>query len=271
MENKKIKVENKKVKIEDKKKEQKSQSLPPCNGKVTINGKEYPATPGKTILEVINEFKIDKIPTLCYDKRIEPYGSCFLCVVEVEGVNKLLPSCSSPINEGMVIHTDNEKIRSSRKTALELLLSNHYADCIGPCIDNCPGKVDAQGYIALISMGKYDEALQLVKEQNPLPLSIGRVCVRDCEVACRRKLVDDPVAINFLKRFAADDDHAKGMWQPTLKKKINKKVAVVGGGPAGLTCAYYLTLDGCAVTILEKLPKLGGMLRYSIPEYPRPK
>jgi formate dehydrogenase major subunit len=239
--------------------------------KVTINGKEITTTPGKTILEVINEHKIDTIPTLCHDDRIEPYGSCFLCVVEVEGVNKLVPSCSSPINNGMVIHTDNKKIRESRKSALELLLSNHYADCIGPCINNCPAHVDAQGYIALISMGKYEEALKLVKENNPLPLSIGRVCVRDCEVACRREFIDDPVAINFLKRYIADKDLEKGIWTPTIAKKSNKKVAVVGGGPAGLTCAYYLRLEGHDVTIYEKLPELGGMLRYGIPEYRLPK
>lgn len=239
--------------------------------KVTINGKEITTAPGKTILEVINEHKIDNIPTLCHDERIEPYGSCFLCVVEVEGVNKLVPSCSSPVNDGMVIHTNNEKIRESRKSALELLLSNHYADCIGPCTNNCPAHVDAQGYIALINMGKYEEALKLVKENNPLPLSIGRVCVRDCEVACRRESVDDPVAINFLKRFIADKDHEKGKWTPPIKKKSSKKVAIVGGGPAGLTCAYYLRLEGHDVTIHEKLPELGGMLRYGIPEYRLPK
>ncbi|MCD6566191.1 MAG: molybdopterin-dependent oxidoreductase [Bacteroidales bacterium] len=237
---------------------------------ITINGKNFTATAGKTILEVINENKIDKIPTLCYDKRIEPYGSCFLCVVEVEGIKKLIPSCSTPVTDGMIIHTDNERIKSSRKAALELLLSNHYADCIGPCTNNCPAGVDAQGYVALISMGKYREALKLVKENNPLPLSIGRVCVRDCEVACHRNLLDEPVAINALKRYIADIDN-QNKWIPEIKKSKNKKVAIIGGGPAGLTCAYYLTLEGYPVTIFEKLPKLGGMLRYGIPEYRLPK
>jgi len=238
--------------------------------KVTINGKEIVTTEGKTILDVVHENKIDKIPTLCHDDRIEPYGSCFVCVVEVEGVNKLVPSCCSPIANGMVIHTDNERIRSSRQTALELLLSNHYADCIGPCINNCPAHVDAQGYIALISMGKYREALKLIKQQNPLPLSIGRVCVRDCEVACRRQIIDDSVAINHLKRYVADID-AENQWIPEVKDKNGKKVAVVGGGPSGLTCAYYLSLEGYSVTIFEKLSRLGGMLMWGIPEYRLPK
>lgn len=238
--------------------------------KVTINGNEIVTTEGKTILQVVHENKIDEIPTLCHDGRIEPYGSCFLCVVEVQGMNRLVASCCTPIANGMVITTNSEKIHTSRKTALELLLSNHYADCIGPCINNCPANVDAQGYIALISMGKHAEALQLIKKQNPLPLSIGRVCVRDCETVCRRQIVDESVAINHLKRYVADIDY-RNKWIPQVKPANGKKVAVVGGGPSGLTCAYYLTLEGYKVTIFEKLPRLGGMLMYGIPEYRLPK
>ncbi|MBN2520151.1 MAG: FAD-dependent oxidoreductase, partial [Bacteroidales bacterium] len=191
------------------------------------------------------------------------------CVVEVKGLNKLVPSCSTPVNDGMDIITKNDKIINSRKTALELLLSNHYADCIGPCINNCPANVDAQGYIALISIGKYKEALKLIKESNPLPLSIGRVCVRNCEDNCRRCLLDDPVSVNSLKRFVADKEGT--YWKPEIKEKKKNKIAIIGGGPAGLTCAYYLLLEGYQVTIFEKLPKLGGMLRYGIPEYRLPK
>ena len=237
---------------------------------VTINGQEVLTKPGRTILDVVHDNNLDHIPTLCHDPRLEPYGSCFLCVVEVAGLKKLVPACSTLANEGMIIETDNDRIRSSRKTALELLLSNHYADCIGPCVNNCPANVDAQGYIALIEMGRYEEALKLVKQNNPLPLSIGRVCVRDCEVACRRQIVDESVAINHLKRYIADRDAAH-MWTPEVPAPNGKTVAVVGGGPAGLTCAYYLTLKGYKVTIYEKLPELGGMLRYGIPEYRLPK
>lgn len=237
---------------------------------VIINGKEILTSPDKTILEVVHENKIDEIPTLCHDKRLEHFTSCFLCVVEVEGMNKLIPSCSTKIQNGMKIWTKNKTVVESRKMALELLMSNHYADCIGPCKNNCPAGVDAQTYIALVSMGKYKEALKLVKENNPLPMSIGRVCVRDCEAACRRNLIDEPVAVNALKRFIADED-AIHKWKPVLKPRKNKKVAVIGGGPSGLSCAYYLTVEGYSVTIFEKLPKLGGMLRYGIPEYRLPK
>ena len=237
---------------------------------ININGKEYAATQGETILEVINRYKIDEIPTLCHDDRLKPYGACSLCVVEVEGMNKLIPSCSSLISDGMKIHTDNARIRSNRKTALELLLSNHYADCIAPCSNRCPAGVDAQGYVALIANGKYREAIQLIKQRNPLPLICGRICVRECEIACRRNLIDDPVAINSLKRYISDID-IEEPWIPELKPANNNKVAVIGGGPSGLSCAYFLALDGYSVTIFEKLPQLGGMLRYGIPEYRLPK
>jgi len=238
--------------------------------KVIINDKEIITTQDKTILEVVHENKIDKIPTLCHDKRLEHFSSCYLCVVEIEGMNKHVPSCATFVRDGMKIYTNSESVKSARKTALELLFSNHYADCIGPCKSNCPAGVDAQSYIALISVGKYKDAIKLVKENNPLPLSIGRVCVRDCETACRRNFVDEPVGCNYLKRYIADIDNSD-KWIPELKPRKNKKVAIIGGGPAGLTCAYYLTLEGVSPTIFEKLPELGGMLRYGIPEYRLPK
>ncbi len=238
--------------------------------KLTIDGKEVTASANQTILEVIQENHIAEIPTLCHEPKLPPYGSCYLCVVEVEGVKKLIPSCSSPVADKMVIHTDNPRIHEARKTALELLLSNHYADCLAPCQQTCPAGVDVQGYIALIAMGKPNEAIRLIKETNPLPLVCGRVCVRECEVACRRNRVDERVGIDYLKRYASDID-IEDPWTPAVTPANGKKVAVVGGGPAGLTCAYYLVLKGYAVTLFEKSPELGGMLRYGIPEYRLPK
>ncbi|MCL5031520.1 MAG: FAD-dependent oxidoreductase [Bacteroidetes bacterium] len=238
--------------------------------KITVNGKEILTSADKTILEVVNENNLDTIPTLCHDKRLEHYTSCFLCVVEVEGMNRLVPSCSTYVTSGMRVRTNSSKILEARKTSLELLMSNHYADCVGPCKNNCPAGIDVQSYIALISSGKYKEALKLVKENNPLPLSIGRVCVRNCEAACRRKYVDEPVAVNAMKRFVADAD-CVNMWTPEIKNNKGKRAAIIGGGPAGLSCAYYLTLEGYRVTLFEKQPQLGGMLRYGIPEYRLPK
>ncbi|MBN2532887.1 MAG: FAD-dependent oxidoreductase [Spirochaetales bacterium] len=237
---------------------------------ITINNRKIETTKGKTIYQVVREHNLDEIPALCHDSRLEPYGSCFVCVVKVEGVGKLVPSCSTMVNDGMNIITYDDEIREARKTALELLLSNHYADCVGICTTTCPASVDIQGYISLINNGKFSQAISLIKENNPLPLICGRVCVHECEIACRRNLVDEPVAINPLKRFVADRD-IENPWKPPVKEKTGAQVAVIGGGPSGLSCAYYLALHGIDVTIFDKMPELGGMLRYGIPEYRLPK
>ena len=238
--------------------------------KLTINGQEIYADPQQTLLRVVQEQGLDEIPTLCYDPKLPPYGACFLCVVEVKGRRNLVPSCSTRVEPGMVVQTQSEKIRQARKTCLELILSDHYADCLGPCRLNCPAGVDVQGYVSLIHLGQYPEAIRLIKEANPLPLVCGRVCVRKCEIACRRGKVDEAVGINDLKRYVADWDLAHP-YAPELKAWNGRRVAVVGGGPSGLTCAYFLRREGYSVTLFEALPKLGGMLRYGIPEYRLPK
>lgn len=238
---------------------------------MTIDGKKVKARQGSTILEAVRENKIADIPTLCHDPELPPYGSCFLCVVEVKGLNKLVPSCSTPVAEGMEVTTNNERIYQTRKMALELLLSNHYADCVAPCSEGCPANVDVQSYIAMISDGKYSEAVKTIREKNPLPIICGRICVRKCELNCRRKEVDEkPVGINYLKRYASDYERERHV-KETPKTPKGKKVAVIGGGPAGLTAAYFLAKEGYSVTIFDMMEKLGGMLRYGIPEYRLPK
>ncbi len=237
---------------------------------VFINGKEFPARHGQTVLDVCRENSIE-IPTLCHDDRLKPYSSCFLCVVEIEGMRTLQPSCSTKAAKDMKVTTESERIKRSRKTALELLLGNHYADCLGPCKLTCPAGVDVQGYIALIEKGLYSEAVGLIKEKNPLPAICGRVCVRPCEVACRRNLIDGVgVGIDYLKRYAADKDFEGNKYMPVKKPATGKNICVIGAGPAGLTSAYYLSLEGHKVDIFEASPHGGGMLRYGIPEYRLP-
>ena len=236
--------------------------------KVRIDGREITAENSQTILQVARANKIH-IPTLCYDPRLPPYGSCLVCVVEVRSAGRLLMSCTTPVTEGMDVWTESEPAMKARRAALEMLLSNHYADCRGPCFLDCPANVDVQGYLALANAGMYREALNLIRETNPMPLACGRVCVRYCEASCRRNDVDSPAAINFMKRYVADLEY-DNLPQPTPVPATGKKVAVIGGGPAGLTCGYYLTTKGHQVTILDKQPKLGGMLRYGIPEYRLP-
>jgi len=239
---------------------------------IVLNGQIVRASSDESILEVANRNKIS-IPTLCNDPRIEPYTSCYVCVVEVEGMKGLQPSCSTKVREGMQITTENEKVKKARKTALDLLLSNHYADCMGPCKQTCPAGVDVQGYISLIEKGLYNDAIALIKEVNPLPAICGRVCVRPCEVACRRNLLDEgaAVGIDYLKRFAADKDlESITKFIPKIKPSTKKKVAVIGAGPGGLSAAYFLQIEGHQVDIYEASPKAGGWLRYGIPEYRLP-
>ena len=237
---------------------------------LTIDGKKIVAEEGMTILNVASQNGI-KIPNLCYDGRVELYGACGLCTVEVEGIPKLLRACSTKVSDGMVVHTQTERVKASRKVALELLLSDHTGDCVAPCSKACPAGTDCQGYVGLIANGEYKEAVKLIKEKLPLPASIGRICPHPCEKQCRRQYVDEPISIAFLKGFVGDMDLLGDTYIPEIEPDTNKKVAIIGGGPAGLTAAYFLRKKGHSVTIFEQMEKMGGMLRYGIPEYRLPK
>lgn len=238
--------------------------------KFIIDGKETVAESGITILEAATKNGIE-IPTLCYHESVALYGACGLCTVEIEGSPKLLRACSSKVADGMVIHTDSERVKKSRKIALELLMSDHTGDCVGPCSLNCPAGTDCQGYVKLISEGRFHDAVALIKEKLPLPASIGRVCPHPCETACRRQIVEESISIAYLKAFAADEDMKENTFVPGCAPDTGKKVAVIGGGPAGLTAAYFLRTKGHGVTVFDAMPEMGGMLRYGIPEYRLPK
>jgi formate dehydrogenase major subunit len=239
---------------------------------ILLNGTIVSGQPDETILSLANRHNV-KIPTLCNDPRLDPYSSCYVCVVEIEGMRGLQPACSTRISEGMKINTDNERIRKSRKMALDLLVSNHYADCVAPCKETCPAGVDVQGYISLIEKGLYSEAVALIKEVNPLPAICGRVCVRPCEAACRRNFLNEGagVGIDYLKRFASDIDlNSPKRFVPKVAPSTGKKVAIIGAGPGGLSAAYFLQQKGHQCDIFEAGPKPGGWLRYGIPEYRLP-
>lgn len=237
---------------------------------IIINGKNCTFEKGQTILEVAKANGIE-IPTLCHADNVKHYGACGICVVEGENMPKLMRACSTMASDGMNIFTESERVKQVRKIALELLMSDHEGDCVGPCSLNCPARTDAQGYIKLIANGDNEGAVKLIKETNPLPASIGRVCPHPCETACRRKNVEQPLSIAYLKAYAADKVLEKGGIKVTPDAPTGKKVAIVGGGPAGLTAAYFLALKGHSVTIYDAMEKMGGMLRYGIPEYRLPK
>ena len=138
-----------------------------------------------------------------------------------------------------------------------------------PCVSRCPARVDIPGYIALVREGRYEDAIRLIREDNPFPTTCGFICEHPCEALCRRNMIDDAVNIRGLKRMAADA--AGYVAPPECAESTGKNIAVVGGGPGGLSAAYFLQLMGHQVTVYEMLPKLGGMLRYGIPNYRLPK
>jgi formate dehydrogenase major subunit len=215
--------------------------------KIFINGSEYTADTTKTLLDNILDNGI-YLPHLCHNKELESYGGCGLCLVEVEGIRKPLRACSTTVTEGMRVTTSTPELEKSRKVSLSLIMSDHSGDCKAPCFMACPTHQDIQGYVGLIANGREKEALELIKEDNPLPASIGRVCPHPCEEKCRRKFLEGAVSICALKRFAAEDNMD---YFPECEELNGKTVAVVGAGPAGLSCAYFLAQKGYKVTVFD--------------------
>ena len=241
------------------------------NVRLTIDGNEIEVPAGTNILDAARSIGID-IPTLCAQPELKPYGSCFICVVQIEGRPNLVPSCTTACLDDMKVTTESEDIAGARQMCLELLFSDHLGDCLGPCHTTCPCEIDIPGFVDYIGKGQYPEAIELIKQQLPQPASLGRVCPRPCEDACRRNLVDDPIAICSLKRYASDiDQDATADYVPPKADPTGKNVTVVGAGPAGVANAYYLAQMGHAVKVIDKHPAPGGMMRYGIPSYRLPR
>ncbi len=236
--------------------------------KFTMDGRELSAQQGETILQVAKKNGIE-IPALCHNEKISHTTSCFVCVVKHVESGRFLPSCATVPDNGASYESSSKAVTAMRKSALELLLSEHSGDCEAPCTLACPAHAAVEEYVREGRKGDTLEALKIIKQRIPLPLSIGRVCPRFCEKDCRRNIYDAPVAINDFKRLAADlhyDQYLEDL--PVLN---GKKVAIVGSGPTGLAAAYYLRLNKISSDIYDAHAKPGGMLRYGIPEFRLPK
>ncbi len=231
---------------------------------IKINGSTYSFKEGENLVEAAAGNGIT-IPTMCYLKEIGALTTCFICVVEVEGKPALVPACAAKAEAGMSIHTETARVRQARKRALELLLSDHTGDCLGPCQSGCPAHIDIPKFITELKRGDNRAALRTIKQKVALPAVLGRICPEVCEKVCRRKDGDAPVAICHLKRYAADFDLYSGKpFSPEAAKATGKKAAIIGAGPAGLTAAYYLRAYGHEVVVYDKNEKAGGTLRYAI-------
>lgn len=238
---------------------------------LTIDGRPVEVPPGATILAAARELGI-AIPSLCYVPGFEPAASCFLCAVAIEGRSGFWPSCALPAAEGMVVWTQSEPVRAVRKTALELLLSDHVGDCIGPCRTGCPARLDIPGFISRLAEADVAGAAELVNDDLIFPASLGRVCPRLCEEKCRQCEATEALSIRNLHRFAADHRPSAGP-RPALPQPqpTGKGVAIVGAGPAGLTAASRLLRLGHRVVLFDAHPHPGGMLRYGIPAFRLPR
>jgi NADPH-dependent glutamate synthase beta subunit-like oxidoreductase/ferredoxin len=232
--------------------------------KLVIDNRELEVDGGATILDAAGKLGIE-IPTMCFLKGAMALTSCMICVVKVEGMDKLVPACGTAAEEGMRVETDCEQVRQARKAALELLLSDHVGDCMGPCQVTCPAGMDIPLMIRQIGAGRLRDAIVTVKKDIALPAVLGRICPAPCEKACRREAYDEAVSICLLKRYVADVDlESEKPWSPRCETAKKKRVAVIGAGPAGLAAAYHLAQEGYQCTILDEHEQPGGMLRYGI-------
>ena len=243
---------------------------------IEVDGRQVTGREGQTILEVCRDNGIE-IPTLCYEPKLPGFGACRMCVVEVEGEGQPPISCSRAAEPEMVVRTQTPRIRQIRRTNLELMFSDHNAYCLPPCQNKCPSRIDIPGFLKANAEGDFVESARIFKRTIPFPSVLGRVCPAPCEEHCRRDEVDEAIAIRDSHRYAGDQvikAQAKGVKAPVpfeVQASSGKRVAVIGSGPAGASAAYYLAIAGHAVTIYERDPEPGGMLRYGIPQYRLPK
>lgn len=229
--------------------------------KLKINNEHVNVPEGITVMAAARLKGFD-VPSICYRDGKPHFTSCMICMVKDKKSGKLFPSCSVRAVQGMDIITHDAEIEESRRTALELLLSEHTGDCEAPCQVTCPAHMDIPLMNRLLAEGKFEAALQVVKRDIALPGVFGRICPAPCEGACRRKSVDTAVSICLLKRFAGDHDMDAALTYLPEKEPLNgKKVAIIGAGPAGLSAAYYLQLRGYQCDVYFRGRKPGGTLR----------
>ncbi len=226
-----------------------------ANIRLKIDGKITEVPPGSTLLQAAGQAGAD-IPVMCHYEGLDTFASCMVCMVKNNADGMMLASCSVKAEEGMDIATGGEEVYTARKAALELLLSDHTGDCTAPCQLACPAHMNIPLMNRLLSKGKVDEALQVVRQDIPIPSVLGRICHAPCEAACRRKTADEPVSICLLKRYAGDF----GSYQIPDIRAGGKNVAVIGAGPAGLSAAFYLRQMGYDCTLIEKKDRAGGLL-----------
>lgn len=215
---------------------------------------------GTTILKAAKQAGLI-IPTMCFNKDVPNHASCMVCAVKNNLTGEFVPACEAKVTEGMDLSCETPEVKTFRKDALELLLSEHVGDCEAPCRVSCPANMDIPQMNRFIAEGKFHEALKVVKEEISLPLVLGYICSAPCENACRRKQAGGAVSICQLKKFVALDDlKNEHIYFPEKKTSSGKKVAVIGAGISGLACAFQLVKDGHNCIVFDKNENAGGSL-----------
>jgi ferredoxin len=253
---------------------------------ITIDNRPVTVAPGETVLAAARSLGID-IPTLCYLEKCGPLNSCLVCLVKING--RLVPSCGTQVQPEMVVESESEEVHEARKTALELLFSDHVGDCLSPCHRLCPLGLNVPAMLRQIEAGNLDEALVTVRSALPLAGVLGRLCHHPCEQGCRRGNWDDPAAIREMERFLTDWETKGVSVQVECVERVSsppegeprsaqsqiehgkrqvpgpassgKRVVIIGSGPAGLAAAYYLNRRGQMVTVVDRNAEAGGSLR----------
>ncbi len=230
---------------------------------ITIDGRPVEVQQGESVLTAARKLSID-IPTLCFLEKCGPLNSCQVCLVKLNG--KLVPSCGTKVVQGMVIESETEEVHEARRTALELLFSDHVGDCLSPCHRLCPLLLNIPSMLRHIHTERLDEAITTVRQTLPLAGVLGRLCHHPCEQGCRRGNWDSPAAIRDMERFVTDEDLKRAEPSiPAKKPNTGKSVVIIGAGPTGLAAAFYLSREGHKVVVVDRRKLAGGTLR-ELPE-----
>ncbi len=225
---------------------------------ITIDGKQIVTEAGKTIYQAAKEAGIE-IPVLCYNKKCKPNTTCMVCLVKIHGRAGFAPSCATEVTHEMRIDSETEEVIHLRRKALELLLSEHLGDCLGPCQVACPADLDIPNMLRAISAGDMPRAAEIVRQTIPIPGILAAICPAPCEKICRHKQTGRSIPICELK---GDVGYyiINNMAVPKPAASTGKSVSIVGAGPAGLSAAWHLTLAGHKATVFDKQAEPGGGL-----------
>jgi len=230
---------------------------------ISIDGREVQAAPDETVLQAAQKIGLE-IPTLCFLEKCSPSTSCLVCLVKVKNgaQGKLVPSCATKVQPGMVVESETDEVREARRTALELLFSDHAGDCLSPCHRICPLQMNIPLMIRQIESGRLDSAIVTIKAALALPVVLGRLCHHPCENGCRRATWDQPASIREMERHVAEHDLASRQpYLPRCQPTTGKSVIIVGSGPTGLAAASHLAQAGHACTVIDRHEEGGGSLR----------